>query len=96
MLIESFDKLTSGKLVSRIVFASSQLDAPPPGMKIRFAEDNENADAWICHDKTGIWLTSNAHQTGVDGYRGFQGFEEPLSAIKQIVFAQPEHNHGAS
>lgn len=95
MLIESFEKLTSGRLVARIVFASSQLDARPPGMKVRFAEDDENADAWICHDETGIWLTSNAHQTDVSGYRGFQGFEEPLSAIEQIVFSDPENAPGS-
>lgn len=95
MLIESFEKLTSGRLVARIVFTSSQLDAPPPGMKVRFAEDDENADAWICHDETGIWLTSNAHQTDASGYRGFQGFEEPLSAIEQIVFADPENAPGS-
>lgn len=89
MLIDAFDKLTSGKLVSQIVFTGSEVTAPPPGMKVRFAEDNENADAWICHDETGVWLSSNAHQTDASGYRGFGGFEEPLSAIKEIVFATP-------
>jgi hypothetical protein len=87
MLIDTFDKLTSGKLVSRIVFAGSDVRAPAPGMKVALAESDENADAWICHDETGIWLSSNAHETDSSGYRGFRGFEEPLSAIKEIVFA---------
>ena len=84
-LLDIFDKLTSGRLVSRIVFVNDEVEAPPPGMKVRFAEDDENADAWICHDETGIWLSSNAlDQTG---YGGFRGFEEPLSAIREVVFA---------
>jgi hypothetical protein len=49
------------------------------GMKVAYAEDNENADAWICHDEKGSWLTSHAHVTGPGGYGGFQGFEESLS-----------------
>lgn len=56
-------------------------------MKVALAESDENADAWICHDETGIWLSSNAHETDPSGYRGFRGFEEPLSAIREIVFA---------
>jgi hypothetical protein len=87
MLVDSFDKLTSGRLVSQIVFTGREVRAPAPGMKVAFAESDENADAWICHDETGIWLSSNAHDTDASGYRGFRGFEEPLSAIKEIVFA---------
>lgn len=86
-MIDSFDKLTSGRLVSRIVFDGGEVTAPPPGMKIAFAESDENADAWVCHDETGIWLSSNAHETDSSGYRGFRGFEEPLSAVREIVFA---------
>ena len=86
MLSEIFDKLTSGKRASRIVFLNSEVTLPPPGIKIEFAEDDENADAWICHDETGIWLASNAHQIDEHGYHGFRGFEEPLSAIKEIIF----------
>jgi hypothetical protein len=85
MLSEILDKLTSGKLVSRIVFTNSEVTAAPPGMRVRFAADPEIADAWICHDETGIWLASNAHHTDPTGYRGFRGFEEPLSAIREIV-----------
>ena len=88
MLIDVFDKLTSGKLVSRIVFVDGDVTAPPPGMRVRFAEDPEIADAWICHDETGIWLSSNAHQTNATGYIGFNGFEEPLSAIREVVLAR--------
>ena len=87
MLSDIFDKLTAGRPVSRIVSANGELIAPLPGMKVRFAEDPENADAWICYDETGIWLTSNAHVTDLNGYQGFRGFEEPLSAISQVVLA---------
>jgi hypothetical protein len=87
MLIQNFEKLTSGKLISRIVFADGEVTVPWPGMKVRFADDDENADAWICHDETGIWLSSNAHVTDRSGYLGFRGFEQPLSAIATIVFA---------
>ena len=87
MLIDTFDQLTSGERVSKIVFVDSEVTAPPPGMRVRFAEDDDNADAWICHDETGIWLSSNAHERDASGYRGFSGFEEPLSAIREIVFA---------
>lgn len=84
MLIDVFDKLTSGRLIARIDFATSQLVSPQPGMKVRLADDPELADAWICHDETGIWLTSNAHHTGVGG---MQGFEEALSAVRRVWFA---------
>jgi hypothetical protein len=83
-LIETFDKLTSGKPVYTIVGVSSETTART-GMKVAFAEDNENADAWICHDETGFWLTGNAHESRPTGYHGFKGFEEPLSAIKEVV-----------
>jgi hypothetical protein len=33
MLIDTFDKLTSGKFVSRIVFTNSEVTAPPPGTR---------------------------------------------------------------
>jgi len=85
MLIDIFDKLTSGKLVKKIVFVESVLIAEPPGMTVQLAEDPGNADAWICHDENGIWLTSNAHHSDAGGYRGFRGLEEPLSSIKEIV-----------
>ena len=87
MLIDTFDQLTSGERVSGIVFVDSKITVPSPGMRVRFAEDDDNADAWICHDETGIWLSSNAHETDESGYRGFGGFEEPLSTIREIVFA---------
>ena len=84
MLIDTFDKLTSGRLISRIDFATSELVCPRPGIKVRFADDPELADAWICHDETGIWLTSNAYHAGADG---MQGFEEPLPAVRRVWFA---------
>jgi len=85
-LIETFDKLTSGKLVQRIVCADSEINAPAGvGMNVAFAEDNVDADAWLCHDKSGIWLTTNAHQSSASGYHGFGGVEEPLSKIKAVI-----------
>ena len=86
MLIDTLDKLTSGRLTSKIIFANSEVTSPSPGMKVTFAESDENADAWVCHDETGIWLSSNAHESSVNDYVGFIGFEEPLSAIQEIIF----------
>jgi hypothetical protein len=86
MLIDCFDKLASGRPVSRIAFAAGELVAPQSGMRVGFANDDEQADVWICHDETGVWLASNAHQSDASGYRGFHGFEEPLSAVRQVVF----------
>jgi hypothetical protein len=88
MITDIFDKLTSGKRVSRIVSTNGEFVAAPPGIRVGFAEDPGNADAWICYDETGIWLTSNAHHSDPSGYQGFRGFEEPLSAITQIVLAE--------
>jgi len=79
MLIETLDKLTSGRLVSKIVFTNSEVTARPPGIKVAFADSDEHADAWICRDETGIWLSSYESNAS--------GFEEPLSSIREIVFA---------
>ena len=84
MLIEVFDRLTSGKLVSRIAYSDGEITAPPRGIQVRFAEDDENADAWICHDETGLWLSSNAHHRNAGGYQGFRGFELPLADIERV------------
>ena len=84
-LIETFDKLTSGKRVSKIIGENSETTAPPGGMLVAFAEDDVNADAWICHDENGVWLAGNAHRTSPNGYHGLQGFEEPLAMIKDVV-----------
>jgi hypothetical protein len=85
MLTTILDKLTSGKPVLKIVFADSEVNASPEGMIIKFAEESEVANAWVCYDETGIWLTGNAHVTDPAGYHGVRGFAEPLSAIKDVV-----------
>lgn len=84
MLIDAFEQLTTGRLVAQIDFANRQLVCPPTGMKVGFADEPELVDAWICYDETGIWLASNAYHAGAGGV---QGFEEPLSAVRRVVFA---------
>jgi hypothetical protein len=85
MLIDVFDKLTSGKLIRKIVFDDGVLIAPK-GMKVGLKDSDENVDAWVCYSKDGITLTSNARVTSSQGDFGMRGFEDPLSTIRDIEF----------
>jgi hypothetical protein len=55
------------------------------GFTVDFMTGDQLADAWVCWDDTGIWLSSNAHERSGEGYYGFRGFNDPLATIKDII-----------
>lgn len=89
MLINTFDQLTSGRRVRSIRFKGDDGHAEfgGDGIKIAVVGDDSDAEAWICADETGIWLSYNAHRHDRDGYYGNQISEDSLSSIQEIIFA---------
>lgn len=88
MLISIFDKLMSGRRIRRIAFTGRDEVISAKGLTVDFHDgDDALADAWVCWDGTGIWLTSNAHTTTAQsGYVGMQYFDEPLANITAVEF----------
>ena len=86
MLIGIFDQLMSGKRIHRLVFTNGDESIAAQGLKVDYHDCMDNADAWVCWDDTGIWLSSNADVHGPDGYHGKQGREDPLSSIEAVSF----------
>jgi hypothetical protein len=86
MLSQIYDQLLSGKQIHKIVFADGESIAPQ-GLKVDLQDgDDAHADAWVCWNEDGIWLSSNADVYSAAGYHGKQGREDPLANIRGIVF----------
>lgn len=83
MLTEMFEKLTSGRRIRAIVYDGGEIHVPDgnEGMVVDYHDGVLNADAWVCYGEGGISLTTNARVNG-----GMEGFETPLSNIRQVVF----------
>lgn len=82
MLIRILDDLLSGRPVKRIITTDNEYVCDN-GLTVDWHDCDRNADAWVCLDADGIWLSGNASSRNS---ASMQGFEEPVANIRRVDF----------